>query len=127
MTDSLGQAYLLLPPGVFDVVVYPPAGMIDASLTATQVDAGLTTIRPAPYDVLFGPGQVLLKYDVAGWERILEIFADHGVTTWWPIGTLPWVEVFLPDCLHTMEAIETLRAYPEMLSLEPNWVTCVQF
>jgi len=113
---------------MFDVVVYPPAGMIDASLTATQVHAGLTTIQPAPYEDLFAAGQVLLKYDVAvAWARILEIFADHGVTTWWLFQGLPgWVQVFLPDCLHTMEVIETWRAYPEILVLEPNWGTCVQ-
>jgi hypothetical protein len=128
MTDDLGHAYLLLPPGTFDVVVYPPAGAIDASLTATQVREGLTTIQPAPYESLFAPGQILVAYDVAyPWERMLEIFAEQGVTSWWLFEDLPgWVQVFLPDCLHTMEALETWRAYPEVVVVQPNLGTCVQ-
>jgi hypothetical protein len=128
MTDSLGNAFLLLPPGTFDVVIYPPAGVIDGSLTATQVHEGLTTIRPAPYAIRFEPREVLVRYDVAyPWERILEILAEQEVASWhWIYPGFPWLVVVLPDCLHTLEVLETWRTYPEILSAEPNDVGCVQ-
>jgi len=114
ISDSAGEVYVLLPLGLYNIVIYPPKHYIDSTITSFYFDGGLLDLGNRDYIDLFANDQIVVGYDSTYGENRLEDILQSIGATFWAKSFFEEYIVWLPTCLHVREAMEMLEQYAEI-------------
>ncbi len=114
-TDENGDFLIKVPPGIYDVKIYPPHNWIDTHVDVKVLNSQDTDLGELFYTYGFPPQELRVSYyPNVSKQRLEEIMEETGNTIIsWGI-SLGYVYIEVPGEYHPQEMIEILETnYPQ--------------